>query len=76
MREFCENANVLGWRTIFFGVMNVTDLIFFLILDNVQETFMYWKRMATHRRRFSKYLLVQYTLGVLNPGGDVIVCCT
>ena len=32
--------------------------------------------MVTHRRRFSKYRLVQYTLGVQNPGGDVIVRST
>ena len=38
MRELCENANVLGWRTSFGGVMPVTDLSFFVILDNIQET--------------------------------------
>jgi len=32
--------------------------------------------MVTHRYRVSKYKLVQYTLGISNPGGDVIVRCT
>jgi len=32
--------------------------------------------MFTHRYRIWKYQLVQYTLGVSNPGGDVTVRCT